>query len=178
VIQIIDNFFEDVLFQNVKNHCVTKLHYTPKYYDDPDVAGIRDKTTHYGSRYILNNDPKLLDVFVQQANKKFNIKIKKLHPDCGVDMRNYDKFVPHTDTKLGAKVNVLVMISGPTAVNNGTVFFSGEKDKEELDIHVGFRENRALLFPSGWIHSAHLSNVPNLRRHTATLFVQDYERLV
>ena len=27
------------------------------------------------------------------------------------------------------------------------------------------------------IHSAHLSNVPNLRRHTATLFIQEYERI-
>ena len=174
MIQIIENFFEDTLFQNVKNHCVNRLFYTPRHHEDSDV---KDNTTYYGSRYILANDPKLLDTLNKQANKRFNIKIKKLHDDSGVDIRNLDNFLPHTDTELGAKINILVMINGPTAVTNGTVFFSGEKKKEELDIHVGFRENRAVMFPSDWIHSANLTKIPNLRRHTATLFVQDYERI-
>ena len=42
-------------------------------------------------------------------------------------------------------------------------------------MHVGFRENRAILFPSDKIHSQHASKVPNLKRYTATLFVTDYE---
>ena len=63
------------------------------------------------------------------------------------------------------------MISGPTAVTNGIVFYT----KGELDIHIGFRENRAVLFPSNWIHSPHKSEVVNLKRYTATLFIEDYE---
>ena len=63
------------------------------------------------------------------------------------------------------------MLKGPTAVTNGTVFYS----ENELDIHIGFRENRAVLFPSNWVHSQHASNVPNLRRFTASLFIEDYE---
>jgi hypothetical protein len=63
------------------------------------------------------------------------------------------------------------MISGPTAVTNGTVFYTDG----ELDIHVGFRENRAVMFPSQHVHSPHVSKVPNLKRYTATLFIQDYE---
>ena len=63
------------------------------------------------------------------------------------------------------------MISGPTAVTNGTVFYS----EGELDIHVGFKENRAVMFPSDWLHSQHASKVPNLKRYTATLFCSSYE---
>jgi hypothetical protein len=67
------------------------------------------------------------------------------------------------------------MLKGPAANTNGTVFYHGTEDNFELDIHVGFRENRAILFPSDWIHSAHANNQPNLRRYTASLFITDYE---
>ena len=64
-----------------------------------------------------------------------------------------------------------IMISGPAAVTNGTVFYTDE----QLDMHIGFKENRAVMFPSNYYHSQHASNVPNLKRYTATLFVKDYE---
>ena len=69
------------------------------------------------------------------------------------------------------------MLKGPTAVTNGTVFYTGPVNKCDLDIHVGFRENRAILFPSNWVHSNHASNVPNLKRYTASLFITEYEEL-
>ena len=63
------------------------------------------------------------------------------------------------------------MLKGPTAVTNGTVFYT----QGELDIHVGFRENRAILFPSNWVHSPHRSEVKNLKRYSASLFIEDYK---
>jgi len=62
------------------------------------------------------------------------------------------------------------MLYGPIAVSNGTVFYSNE-----LDIHVGFRPNRAVLFPSNWMHSQHASKDKGIRRYTSTLFVKDYQ---
>ena len=69
------------------------------------------------------------------------------------------------------------MISGPAAVTNGTVFYHGPIDNCVLDTHVGFRENRAIMFPSKHIHSQHASNVPGLKRYTSTLFIEDYTAL-
>ena len=63
------------------------------------------------------------------------------------------------------------MIYGPTAVTNGTVFYTDN----QLDIHVGFRPNRAVMFPSNKLHSQHASDVKNLIRYTSTLFVDNYE---
>ncbi len=168
MIKIIDNFFEEILFNNIKNHVVNKLFYEPRYL--PNTTE-KNKDTYYGGRFILSNDPKLLETFIKQSEKKFKIKIKKVYKDSGVDIRNLDHFIPHVDSETGAKINILVMINGPTAVTNGTVFYQ----KGELDIHIGFRENRAILFPSNWVHSAHATNVPNLKRHTASLFITDYE---
>jgi len=161
MIKILDNFFEDTLFLNIKNHIRTKLYYTPRFYGEK-------KENYYGCRFVLSEDKKLLDTFVTQAEKKFKIKIKKLHDDTGIDMRNLDKFKPHVDDGV---INIMVMLSGPRAVTNGTVFYTDG----ELDIHVGFKENRSILFPSNWYHSNHASNIPNLKRYTASLFVKDYE---
>ena len=42
----------------------------------------------------------------------------------------------------------------------------------ELDIHAGFRPNRAVLFPSNWIHSSNVcAESKSLPRYTATLFI-------
>ena len=76
-----------------------------------------------------------------------------------MDIRNLDSFKPHTDIKFGVVRN-LDNAMNPTAVTNGTVFYMDGS----LDIHVGFRENRAIFFPSDYMHCAHASNVPNLRR--------------
>lgn len=70
------------------------------------------------------------------------------------------------------------MLKGPTSVSNGTVFYHGVLHDCVLDIHVGFKENRSILFPSNWVHSQHASNVPNLKRYTSTLFIDNYEDLV
>lgn len=164
MIKIIDDFFDDdELFTNIKNHVTTKLPFTPQYFEGKE----RNQQNYYGSRFHLKKDPDLLDIFKTTAEKKFNIKIKKLHDDTGIDLRNLNKFKAHIDD---SKINILIMLSGPKAVTNGTVFYTDG----ELDIHVGFKENRSILFPSNWYHSNHASNIPNLKRFTSTLFVTDY----
>ena len=165
---IIDNFFDSNMFEKIKYHITTKLLFTPKYFNN---ATEKNKDSYYGSRFQLKNDPSLLDTFIQQTNKKFNIKIKKVDDSSGVDIRNLDSFKPHVDSVGGNILNLLIMINGPTAVTNGTVFYTDG----ELDMHIGFRENRAVLFPSDKVHSPHASNIPNLIRHTATLFIKEFE---
>jgi len=165
VIKIIDNYFEDTLFLNIKNHITTKLFFTPRYVEGTE----RTKENYHGMRFLLSQDKNLLKTFTTQAEKKFKIKIKKLHPDSGIDIRDLSQFRPHVD--VDCVINIMTMLSGPTAVTNGTVFYTDDK----LDIHVGFRENRAILFPSNWLHSGHASKVPNVTRYSSTLYVNDYE---
>ena len=63
------------------------------------------------------------------------------------------------------------MISGPTALTNGIVFYTDNT----LDMHIGFKENRAVLFPSNKLHSPHANKESNITRYSATLFIKDYE---
>lgn len=166
VIKIIDNFFNKDDLKIIKNFTLKKAFYSPSYFDD---APEKSKKYYYGSRFHLEKNKKLLSLFTRQTELKFKIKINKLNSNSGIDMRNLDHFKPHVDKY--SKANILIMISGPTAVTNGTVFYT---DKT-LDIHVGFKENRSIMFPSNYYHSPHASNIPNLKRYTATLFVEDYE---
>ena len=165
MIKIIDNFFDEEQFKRIQNH-ILRLPFTPRYYPDEPQG----KESYYGARFNFSQDLDLLKFFVDQAENKFKIKIKDTHEDSGVDIRNLDHFKPHNDDKMGI-ANILVMLKGPRAVTNGTVFYT---DKE-LDMHIGFKENRSIMFPSDWYHSSHASNVPNLSRYTATIFVKDYD---
>jgi len=167
MIKIIDDFFDKDVLNEVQKHITTKIVYTPSWFD-----GIKEKKYFYGERFLLENLPELQDLFVKQANNKFKLKIKNLNRNTGIDLRNLDEFKPHRDNTI-AKINILIMLHGPIALTNGTVFYTEDK----LDIHVGFRPNRAVLFPSNCVHSPHASNIKNMRRYTATLFVNDYEDL-
>ena len=167
MIKIIDNFFNDSDLKAVQDFTLNKAYYVPRFFDD----GKKTKENHYGNRFILENDENLLNLFKKQAEIKFDIEILQLDKDSGIDQRNLDHFKPHIDSK--AKINILIMIYGPTAVTNGTVFYTDN----ELDVHVGFRPNRAVMFPSNKLHSQHASNIPNLLRYTSTLFIKKYKEL-
>ena len=168
MIKIINNFFNDKDLKRVQDFALNKAFYTPRYFENSTE---KNKENYYGARWEFEHDKKLQNLFIKQAESKFKIKINNINPFSGIDQRNLDHFKPHTDEEAGL-LNILIMISGPTAVTNGTVFYS----ENELDIHVGFRENRAVMFPSDWVHSQHASKVPNLKRYTATLFCTSYEK--
>jgi len=163
MITIIDNFFDDEMFIQMQNHISNKLSFTPQYKP-------HNKDSFYGNRFDLIDDNQLKNLFINQAEKKFKIKIKDISADSGIDLRNLDRFMPHTDQQAG-KLNIFIMLKGQTAVTNGIVFYTDNN----LDMHVGFRENRAVMFPSLKMHSPHLNEEPNQKRYTATLFVKDYE---
>ena len=165
MIKILDGFFEEDDLSKIQEHVTTKISYTPCWSDGQE----KTKKSYYGDRFYLNGEPKLRDFFVRQVENKFKIKIKELDGNSGIDLRNLDDFKPHIDKF--SKINILIMLYGPVAVTNGTVFYT----KDKLDIHVGFRENRAILFPSDHWHSQHASNIPNMIRYSATLFIKNYE---
>ena len=167
MIKIIDNFFNDNDLKIIQDFALTKAFYTPRFFVD---APERTDQYHYGSRWQFNNKPELLDLFVKQTELKFKIKIKELNIDSGIDQRRLTCFKPHLDDK-EAVINIFIMISGPTAVTNGSVFYTDNT----LDMHIGFKENRAVLFPSNKLHSPHANKESNITRYSATLFIKDYE---
>lgn len=173
MIKILDNFFNKNDLIAIQDFALTKAFYTPRYFDNTTE---KNKQNYYGARWDFKNDNKLQNLFVKQSELKFKIKIKEICMSSGIDQRNLDHFKPHQDIPNGI-INIMVMLKGITANNNGTVFFIKNKNDLQLDTHVGFKENRALLFPSDHWHSQHASNIPDMIRYSATLFVKDYEEV-
>ena len=173
MIKIIDNFFNKDDLEFIKSFASNQAYYTPQFFEN---AKEKNKESYFGDRYYLDSNTELLNKFIKQAELKFNIKIKKIHNTSGIDQRNLDHFKPHIDFPHG-KINMMIMLKGITSMTNGTVFYHKSKDNLELDTNIGFRENRAILFPSNHYHSQYASDIPNMIRFTATLFIQDYEEL-
>ena len=168
MIKIINDFFEKDKYNQVIHHIKNNIYFTPRYFPD---AKEKTKENHYGDRFVLEDDKELYNCFIKQAEKKFKLKIHKTH-DSGIDLRNLSIWQPHIDTD--SILNIFIMLDGPVGVSTGTCFYT----ENELDIHVGFRPNRAVMFPSNYIHSPHKSDLKNIRRYTASLFISEYEDLI
>lgn len=170
MIKILDNFFDKDEYDKIIYHIKNKIYFTPRFFDG---ATEKTKDQYYGDRFALEDDKNLHSVFIKQAEKKFKIKINKTFDD-GIDLRNLSVWQPHTDDKSGGKINILIMLDGQIGISTGTVFYT----ENDLDMHVGFRPNRAIMFPSNRIHSPHKSDIKSMKRYTATLFVSEYEELI
>tara|TARA_R100001163_G_C4993010_1_gene144919 strand:+ start:273 stop:779 length:507 start_codon:yes stop_codon:yes gene_type:complete len=168
VIKIINNFFEKNQYNKVINHIKSNIYFTPRFFYNTNE---KTEKNYYGDRFVLEEDKNLYNLFKKQAEKKFKLKINKTN-DSGIDLRNLNIWQPHTDSD-NSKINILIMLDGPVGVTTGTCFFTDD----EIDIHVGFRPNRAVMFPSDYYHSPHKSDLKSMRRYTATLFVTEYEEV-
>ena len=168
MIKILDNFFDKDEYDKIIYHIKNKIYFTPRFFQNSTE---KTKKEYYGDRFVLEDDKNLHNVFIKQAEKKFKIKIHETFDD-GIDLRNLNVWQPHIDE--GNKLNILIMLDGPIGVTTGTVFYT----EGEIDIHVGFRPNRAVMFPSDRYHSPHKSDIKSIKRYTATLFVKEYEELV
>ena len=91
--------------------------------------------------------------------QKFNKKIIscKLNSWTWV---NTKEPIPHIDyVKNKCEYQLLVYIRSDEGINAGTGFYRKNKEGFEIDVHVGFKENRAILFKSkDCLHSPLLWN--------------------
>jgi hypothetical protein len=162
MIYIIDNFLEKSLFKDLKAFSSSdKIRYTPQYFDNTTEKS--DKNT-YGFRQKINIKSELVNVLKKTCLEKFKYKINKMH-SCGLDKRKLTLFKPHIDDL--ATVNFYLQIEGQTKLNHGIGFYTDNN----LDIHVGFKENRAILFNSTILHTPLVDE--EAWRTTLTIFIKE-----
>lgn len=163
MIYIIDNFLDEKDFNDLKAFSKSKnVTYSPKYFEN--TTDKTDKNT-YGFRYQFLIESELGQCLTKQCLKKFKYKIEKANL-CGIDKRKLTMFKPHTDDKLGKK-NLYIQIEGDTELNHGIGFYTNNI----LDILIGFKENRAVLFDSNILHSPLVDK--EIWRTTLTCFIKE-----
>jgi hypothetical protein len=162
MIFIIDNFLEDDFFNFIKDFSKSnEVKYSPKYF-----VGTTEKTDEntYGFRQNIYLDDKICIHLKEKCLEKFKYKIVELS-ECGLDKRKLTQFKPHTDERMGI-MNFYLQVEGQTKLNHGIGFYTDNN----LDIHVGFKENRAVLFNSDIYHSPLVEE--DTWRTTLTCFIK------
>tara|TARA_R100000963_G_C4638961_1_gene102694 strand:+ start:1039 stop:1560 length:522 start_codon:yes stop_codon:yes gene_type:complete len=167
MINIVDDFFTKKQLLNVQNYAGGAF-YKPVFFTQSRNKENKNREDSYGIRHLFELKSSLGKIIHKRCLKKFSYIIKDTYPpgQGALDKRKLDVFQPHNDGGLG-KVNLYIQLIGPTAVSNGICFY--DKD-QKLDMHIGFRENRAVLFDSKIVHTPNVSS-DKIWRTTITLFI-------
>jgi superfamily I DNA/RNA helicase len=83
---------------------------------------------------------------------------------CVVDKKKLNFIKPHIDASV---VNLYFQIEGDSKLDNGIGFYNDNK----LNIKIGFKENRAILFDAKLLHSSLLNE--DATRTTLTIFIKE-----
>tara|TARA_Y100001963_G_scaffold140786_1_gene208225 strand:- start:127 stop:657 length:531 start_codon:yes stop_codon:yes gene_type:complete len=143
-----ENFFPLTTYNEIV-HQMLEVAYFP-----PD----KDKIEEYqGSYWHTHTLPNQCDVQKQIAiliAKKFNFNVSTFKESSYTMVGASDKPRPHTDKDIKTTHQCLIYMYGEESTNNGTGFYHEKsKNKHELSIHVGFKQNRAIFFSSDVWHS-------------------------
>ena len=162
MIYILDNFLEKKTFNDLKAFSKKNIQYTPRYFNNSKE---KNDSNTYGLRSKFEINSELGICLSEQCLKKFKFKILKVH-ECGLDKRKLTMYKPHTDSSY-SKINFYLMVEGGSKLNHGLGFYT----ENNLDLHIGFKENRAVLFDSNILHSPMVDE--EIWRTTITIFIKE-----
>jgi len=141
-ILIKDNFFDSETFKNIntdlvlceqKNKFINRGAVKDNSVYQRIYFNVELSSEHFAVKYVT-------DLF----KKRYNIKITNMLSYYFLSTKN-NLPTPHTDV---AKINCLIYLNGDQKMANGTGFYVKDEKNEcsVLNSHVGFIENRALIF--------------------------------
>lgn len=159
MINIIDNFLEESEFNYFKNYLNNSAFF--KY--DFITNEIESSKKTVGERHIFDLTSEVGKLFINKCLEKFKYKITK-EITCAVDKKKLNFIKPHIDTSV---VNLYFQIEGDSKLDNGIGFYNDNK----LNIKIGFKKNRAVLFNAKLLHSPLLNE--DTIRTTLTIFIKE-----
>jgi hypothetical protein len=174
MIRIVENFFTDEELVKIQTYANRDAYFNTSFFDyvyeNKDTDEKRNRDTSYGLRHTFGWDENFLGkVITKNALEKFKVKIlKTVHNQGAIDKRKLDLFQPHQDETIGNKWNLYVQLQGKEDARNGICFYN---DNRNMDIHIGFKQNRAVLFRSNLYHTPNVSKDKETWRMTMTIFI-------
>ena len=143
-----DNFLEDEFFKDLHKSIIFKK------WDPIENIYLTTGKHVWHSCKVENN---LINFFKEKIENKFNVKIKNfLYGLTYTMVSNIQQESVHYDKEEPGKnfnAQFLYYVNGNTELTNGTGFYTKIDDVYQLSTHVGFVENRALLFKNKVVHS-------------------------
>jgi hypothetical protein len=139
-----DSFFEEKIFIKLKQIIDKKVY-------SPSLAILRNENNH--PWFSAHPDKEIPDMVKEKCEKILN---KKLEINfCVYSLVATVEALPHRDISPKCDYQTIIYIKGNTNLHKGTGFYTlSETTKDhELNTHVGFKENRAIIWRSNAVHS-------------------------
>ena len=164
-ILIKDNFFSEDILSKVHLE-LPNLNFTNRH------ADFKDRSI-YNKIYFncpLSSDHYLVEELKNILLKDYNIIYKKMESAYFLSTKN-NLPTPHTDS---CELNVLIYLKGNSLMHNGT----GIYEQNNLNTHIGFKENRAILFNGAkYIHASLQSYEQEASpRYVMANFLNNYDK--
>ena len=136
-IYVKDNFLDEKLFNDIKNK-ISNLQYfsNANYIKNVNHIWFSCPAEKEISEILKNKCEKILD-------KKLQVKF------CSYTLLATVEPIAHSDLGEDCQYQIIVYIKGNTNLHKGTGFYLDG----ELNTHIGFNENRAVLWHSNTMHS-------------------------
>ena len=158
-----DNFFNKDIYKKILIDLST-LNFS---YRNNSISG-ENRNIYQKIYFMVNLDSKHFAVAeVEKILSNYGFDI------CGIE-HNYflsskhEEATPHNDA--GADLNCLVYLKGNEIINSGTGFYDKKENQYVLNRHIGFKENRAIIFDSKIFHSSLQFNEGAEKRYVMTNF--------
>jgi hypothetical protein len=159
-----DNFLDEKLFN--------KLHEKISYFNyDPKLNFLGEEKKH--PWFSAPVSEKIKEIIKDKCEKTFRKRFK-------VSMCNYTLLasvepLPHNDLGDDCDHQICIYIKGNTNLNKGTGFYlENGLNTYELNTHIGFNENRAILWESNTFHSPlNWSSDDKSKRYSIICFLKE-----
>ena len=162
LIIIKDNFFEETLFKKIQAELDTSKFKSTK----PDET----YKQIYFKAPIVKDHPAAL-VIKSFFKAEFGIIITAMESFYLLSPK-HEKPSPHSDR---IKINCPIYLKGGSLMNNGTALYEKDGENWVINSHIGFKENRAVMFSSERTHASLQFAEGATGRFIMGNFIEDYE---
>jgi hypothetical protein len=151
------------MISEIKDFLIVKDNFFEKKVYDEILKDISTLKFTNRNTYVPNKNVYQQTYFNVPLNKNHFavIEVLKILKEYGLNLKLWEsvyflsskhkKPTPHDDA---TDLNCLVYLKGKELVNSGTGFYDKTGDTYKLNRHVGFKENRAIIFDSKIFHSS------------------------
>jgi len=145
-IKIENNFFDQDTFKKLNSE-IESYEYKP-----PTSELLQNNGGCYWFQKNISGSD-LQNHIINIIQKRTNLKINKQKKCISkfIMSNAQDGARPHVDH--GNEMQCLIYIKGDEILNNGTMFLDKRESSYDIHTHVGFKENRAIIFSSNNYHS-------------------------
>ena len=168
-IHIIDDFLPKDVFNNIYKN-IDRISFTPMYVK-------KGEAEHIFFSSVISYDDDFIKIVRENVRKKFRQEMKRISMAAWT-LTNARKPHPHSDREeFPGERHLMIYVKGTEEINSGTGFYL-EKDEKNYDLntHIGFKENRAVLFTAEdcW-HSPLLWDSQSMGRYAALVWFESVD---